>query len=218
MESPLRPPTDPGFRLIETFLWTPRDGIRRRARHLARLGRTATRLGIVPQGVEEALEALVGDGPMRVRLTVDISGRADIVHHPFSPLPEDAVWHFALAAPRLDAADPWLDVKTTERTLYDKTRASLTGPLDEMVFLNDRGQVCEGTITNVFADFGHGLVTPPRRCGLLPGILREEMIETGEAKEAPLFPADIRKARTVYLGNSLRGLIRAEELRDYSAA
>jgi len=218
MESPLRLPADPGFRLIETFRWTPEEGICRRARHLARLGRTAARLGIVPRRVEETLEKLTGDGPLRVRLTVDASGRVDIAQQPFRPLPEGAVWRFALAETRLDAANPWLGVKTTERALYDHARAGLPEPLDELSFLNGPGQVCEGTITNVFADLGQGLVTPPLSSGVLPGVLREELIETGRAREASLVPADIRAARAVYLGNSLRGLIPAAELWSYSAA
>ena len=38
---------------------------------------------------------------------------------------------------------------------------------------NERGEICEGTITNIFADFGDGvLMTPRLDCGLLPGVLR----------------------------------------------
>jgi 4-amino-4-deoxychorismate lyase len=44
---------------------------------------------------------------------------------------------------------------------------------------------------------------------LLPGILREELLETGKAQEAELKPADLAAARRLFVGNSLRGLIRA---------
>ena len=49
------------------------------------------------------------------------------------------------------------------------------------MLLNERGEVCEGTITSVFVDIGDGaLLTPPLRCGLLPGVLRGEMLDAGK--------------------------------------
>jgi 4-amino-4-deoxychorismate lyase len=40
-------------------------------------------------------------------------------------------------------------------------------------------------------------------------VLRGEMIEQGRAKQAVATEADLRAARALYVGNSLRGLIRA---------
>ena len=74
-----------------------------------------------------------------------------------------------------------------------------------MLFLNGAGEVCDGTITTVFFDAGQGLRTPPLRCGLLPGVLREEMLETGQAQEAALLAADLPRVR-LWVGNSLRGM------------
>ena len=52
-----------------------------------------------------------------------------------------------------------------------------------MLLLNERGEVCEGTITNVFIDIGEPvLVTPALDCGLLPGVLRGEMIDRQGAR------------------------------------
>ena len=62
-----------------------------------------------------------------------------------------------------------------------------------------------GTITTVFFDAGQGLRTPPLRCGLLPGVLREEMLDTGLAQEAVLLAADLPRVR-LWVGNSLRGM------------
>ena len=97
-------------------------------------------------------------------------------------------------------------MKTSNRGVYDDARAGLAD-LDEVLFLNELGQVCEGTITNVFADLGDGLVTPPVSCGCLPGILRSEMLASGQASEAVLTLDDLCEARSVFVGNSLRGLI-----------
>ncbi len=77
-----------------------------------------------------------------------------------------------------------------------------------MIFLNERDEVCEGTITNVFFDLGDGLCTPPLTCGCLPGVLRADMLATGQAREAVLTAADLPRAQ-LRVGNSLRGLIAA---------
>jgi branched-subunit amino acid aminotransferase/4-amino-4-deoxychorismate lyase len=54
------------------------------------------------------------------------------------------------------------------------------------------------------------LLTPPLSSGLLPGILRAELLESGAAEEAVLTQADL--SGEVYFGNSLRGLIPAQKL------
>ena len=79
-----------------------------------------------------------------------------------------------------------------------------------MILLNENGRVCEGTITNIFLRDGGGpMLTPHISCGPLPGVLRGELLESGCAVEAELSTDDLRKSQGLYVGNSLRGLIRA---------
>ncbi len=81
------------------------------------------------------------------------------------------------------------------------------------MFLNTRGEVTEGAISTVFVARGGRLLTPPIACGLLPGTLRQSLLDDPEVEieERVLFPEDLAEAGTVvYLGNSVRGLIRAE--------
>jgi len=125
------------------------------------------------------------------------------------PLPPAATqWRVGLAQARLDAGDPWLTVKSSRRAAYDAARAALPAGLDEVLFLNGEGQVCDGTITTVFFDAGQGLCTPPLTSGLLPGVLRAEMLESGKAREA-LLRADALPRVRLWVGNALRGLIPA---------
>ena len=107
------------------------------------------------------------------------------------------------------ADDPWLGVKSTQRAIYDAARANLPSELDELIYCNDDGWLCEGTITNIFVDQGEGLLTPPLDCGVLPGVLREELLEMGRAREVRLRLNDLAICDRIYVGNSLRGLIPA---------
>ena len=209
MESPLCPPDDPCFRLIETLGWHPDEGPRRAALHLARMARSAAALGMPfdQTRAQHLLEQIRGPAPLRCRLTLDPKGVLALETAPLAAnLPH---WRVVIHPERLDADDPWLRHKTTRRALYDRARAELPAGSDEWLFLNRAGQVCEGTITNVFMATDDGLLTPPLASGLLPRILRAQLLASGQAREACLTPEDLHKAPALYCGNSLRGLIRA---------
>lgn len=196
MESALREGGGaPGLKLIETVLWDG-SGAPRWPLHLARLRKSAALLGwdcpkVDPTGP---------DHPARLRLTLDRQGRVErtVAELP----PARAEWRVGLATERLRSDDPWLSVKSTRREVHDAARAALPDGLDEAVVLNERGEVCEGTITNLFFDRGQGMRTPPLSSGLLPGVLRAELA----CPEEVLLAEDLPKVR-LWVGNALRGLI-----------
>lgn len=196
MESALREGGgEPGLRLIETLLWDG-AGAPRWPLHLARLRRSAALLGwacpeVVPNGP---------DHPARLRLTLDREGRVDWTDAALPPA--KAQWRVGLAGERLRSDDPWLQVKSTRRGAYDRARASLRDGLDEVLFLNERGEVCDGSITTVFFDRGQGMRTPPVSSGLLPGVLRAEL----NCPEDVLRAEDLPHVR-LWVGNALRSLI-----------
>lgn len=202
------------FSLIETLRFEPETGFVRLRLHLARLTRSARRLGFSGAEAAEAhlTEAVRGAaGPLRVRLTLDRHGAIAVTSAPFAPLPDDAVWRARIAATRLDSGNRLLRVKTTRREIFEAARNEFSpAEADEVILLNDKGEVCEGTITSVFLDDGSGILkTPPIACGLLAGVLRAELICQRRARVCRLSPADLESGR-LYLGNSLRGLIRAK--------
>ena len=197
----------PGLALIETLGW---DGVTcvRLEFHLARLHASAARLGwgcdLV--AVRSALTQALGALPARVRLTLDAGGNVSVTT---ADMPDPAtVWQVGLADDKLASDDPWLGVKSTNRAVYDKARAQMQAGLDEVIFQNERGEVCDGSITTVFFDAGCGLCTPPLDCGLLPGVLRAEMLALGTLREAVLHASDLACVQ-LWVGNSLRGLIPA---------
>jgi 4-amino-4-deoxychorismate lyase len=215
LESPLRDGNGPGFELIETLRWEPETGFLRGDRHLARLAASAAQLGFRhdPALLGEALQnAVAGAGePRRVRLVLARDGAARCSAQSFQPLPAGTVWTVKLARTTLDSSNPLLRHKTTRREVYTQARAEYPPEAaDEVLLANERGELCEGTITNLFADFGDGmLATPPLACGLLPGVLRAELVEQGKAREQILALERLKTAKAFFVGNSLRGLIPA---------
>ena len=208
MESPLHEIAPDGLEVIETLGFTPEAGFGRLAMHVDRCEATCATLQF-PFDRAEVLQALgeaVADAPARVRLTVDASGKVLVTTADLTEAP--ALWRVAVADQRLASDDPWLAVKTTERGLYDVVRSALPEGIDEMIFLNERDEVCEGTITKVFVDRNGILATPPLTSGVLPGVLRQELLDSGKAVEAVLGLDDL--AAGFYVGNSLRGLIAAK--------
>jgi len=215
MEDPVRdrPPAD--LKVIETMRWDREQGFARLDRHLARCAATCERFGIAfdAKAARAALDRAATGGHMRVRLTISLSGHIEVsaTEIPAERPPEP--WRIALSEHRLRAGDPWLRIKTTQRELYDRTRRDLPDHLDEIIFANERGEICEGTITNLFFDFGDGLITPPISCGVLPGVLRAELLGSGKCREGVVPYAQLDQVETIWAGNSVRGLIPCELVR-----
>lgn len=209
----------PDFQLIETLRWSRGDGYALIEEHLARLAGSAARFGFPCEPVkaraalEDAVAATDGDD-LRLRLLLDRDGEIEVTAAALAPRDPATVWRYAVSECRVDPDDPLLYHKTTRRALYDGERARLTAEsgCDEVVFLNTRGEVTEGAISTVFVAHGGRLLTPPLACGLLPGTLRQSLLDDPgvEIEERVLYPEDLAGAETVYLGNSVRGLIRAE--------
>jgi 4-amino-4-deoxychorismate lyase len=214
-ESALRDGNTADFQLIETMRWEPGSGFLRFDRHLARLYGSAAELGFRcdPGKVGEVLSSAVsGSGiAMRARLVLSHDGEVTAAAQPYEPLAVDKVWLLRLARTRLDSRNTLLRHKTSRRQVYTHARAEyLITQADEVILANERGEICEGTITNIFADLGDGMLATPRLdCGLLPGVLRAELLDEGRAIEAIYTYDDLKSAKALFVGNSLRGLISA---------
>lgn len=209
MESPFHQAalSDPTLRVIETLRW---DGaaLVRLDRHCARAQASCAVLGFRfdADGLRRALATITDTVPLRVRVVLCRDGGVEVATAPLPPTPQE--WRLAVSPQSLDSMDPWLRHKTTKRKLYDDSRSNLPPGVDEVLFRNERGEICEGTITNLFYDIGEGLRTPPESCGLLPGILRAELLEHGLCQKGILPEPELTRAK-LWVGNSLRGLIPA---------
>jgi para-aminobenzoate synthetase/4-amino-4-deoxychorismate lyase len=215
------------FQLIETLLWQLKNGYWLLAEHLERLADSAAFFGYpcTSNGVRRLLEeaaASFDDKAMRVRLLLFDDGRISIEKSELAgncgvemnPTSNTPVAGKALLSPqRVDRRAVHLYHKTTNRRLYDEElkRVREKGYI-ESFFQNERGELTEGCISNLFLLQGETLFTPPVTCGLLNGTLRRHLLRTrpDRVQEKVLGRGDLQEAEGLFMGNSLRGLVRLE--------
>jgi para-aminobenzoate synthetase/4-amino-4-deoxychorismate lyase len=196
------------FDLIETMRFDPEAGVPLLERHLARIKASAEALDFAfdRHAVRNELQAATFRlrNPARLRLLL---GRSGAIAIGVAPLPEAPTGPVEVAIAPLEVApdDFRLAHKTSRRGFYDRARAE-SGAW-EVAFTDPRGFLTEGSFTSIFVERDGRLLTPPLSRGLLPGVLRAELIGNGRAVERDLTPADL--ADGFFVGNALRGLVAA---------
>jgi para-aminobenzoate synthetase / 4-amino-4-deoxychorismate lyase len=79
----------------------------------------------------------------------------------------------------------------------------------DVIFRNERGEITEGAISNIYIERDGMLITPPVSCGLLNGVYRQFLLEEGKARESIIHKDELHNAGTIFVSNSVRGLLRA---------
>ena len=210
--------------------------------HLNRMQSSAKSLGIlfdrshIEAQVQDYLRSsLQGEGVFRLRLELSAQGELQLRHGAVEPLigPQTLYWAHDLLgheAALMRSTNPLLAHKTTARAAYDTgwKVAVAKGGFDAL-FLNERGEVTEGGRSSLFICSHGQWWTPPLQSGVLPGIMREQLLNPrvlathakdtalfntdlacsilDGAQERVLYPNDIFKADALAVVNALRGVI-----------
>jgi para-aminobenzoate synthetase / 4-amino-4-deoxychorismate lyase len=197
------------FQLIETILWN--GDFYLLTQHLNRLAASATyfnfhfdRNAIITQLKSQAI-TFDPTTQFRVRLLLDAAGTATITAIILNTQPTGRI---CLATQTTSSTDLFLHHKTTRRPLYDHLyKEAVAQNCDDIIFLNERNELTEGAISNIFLRKGNKLLTPPLASGVLPGIYRHHILETNpHAEEKVLTLEDLHTADAIYICNSIRGM------------
>ena len=196
------------FNLLETMLYEPASGVSLLNLHLERLKASADyfEFGIDVESIRARLCSLQLLKPARLRLLLEPGGYYEVEEH---PLPEaKSMISLKLASKPINSRDIFLFHKTTHREVYERARNG-ADHCDDVILWNEKNELTETTIANLFLEIDGELVTPPVACGLLAGTYRRHMLDTGKVKEAVVKKSDLGKASKIYVGNSVRGLLEA---------
>ncbi len=231
------------FKLLETLLYRPGQGYSFLNEHLIRMRQSAEYFGrcFVEAELMAALDRAAseiqsrtgrhtpspceregrgegGDYRVRLLLAADGSCRAEWAD---AGAPVDKPVRLLLVSRTTDPDDVFLYHKTTNREAYDREwREAREKGFFDALHLNKRGEITEGSITNVLVEIDGKWYTPPLESGLLPGVWRTHMlkpnVQSGKWKaESEALPIeervvtldDLRRATRVVVGNSVRGTI-----------
>ena len=203
-----------GFDLIETMGFTSESGIPLLELHLERIKASAAELGFSfdRHAVRNAIQALCFEATdaAKLRLVAARSGAFALELADLSPALSLPAPCAVLRLP-VDSGDWRLRHKTSDRSFYEAgLKAARAAGAEEAVFLRDDGLLTEGCFTSLFVERGGQLLTPPARLGLLPGVLRASLLQSGRAQEAELTLDDL--AGGFLIGNAVRGLMPAQLL------
>lgn len=225
----LRQP-DPQFHLFET-MGIVNGEIPRLSRHLFRLVNSAQYWSfdfdaeVTKRYLDEVVKQVVNGHEndnqpakaFRLRLQLDrhgaLSHRVEAIElSPMqSPQSKEAlhsnelpVVELALVQTAVSADDTFLTHKTSRREAYDRAVEEIPEGCEPVMF-NTLGNVTESAIANIVYQMNGELFTPPLADGLLPGVLRDELLDEGVIAERTLPVIDLKSVEAFWLINSLRG-------------
>lgn len=203
------------FRLLETMSWTREEGFFLLREHLERLADSAEYFDFAfdRRRIEARLGAttasLAATHKHRIRLLLQRNGEVHAAVKPIASGDEKRAFRLALATSPVDAGDPFLYHKTTQRDVYEKALAA-AGECDDVLLWNTDGNITEATIGNVVVRLEGRLFTPPVECGLLAGTFRRKLLRDGVVEQRTIALAELAGAEAIYLVNSVRGWITCE--------
>ncbi|PHR30520.1 MAG: bifunctional aminodeoxychorismate synthase component I/aminotransferase [Desulfotalea sp.] len=183
---------------------------------------TTNKLDIVP---EQLLCSPPAKSCMRVRLVLEKDGRVSIVavacEPPrFTQLPVASEIEKRAVSGRIRYAEEgvkeekqYLNYKTSRRLTYDRQYKKVLCRGDaDAIFCNEKGEITEGCISNIVILKDGVFITPQVHCGLLPGVMREQLLAGTAGSSVPvemiLRRDDLEEADALFICNSVRGVVR----------
>lgn len=205
----------PEISLYETVRWEDDHGFWWLDRHLERLSGSAGYFGFEydEDAIRSALtnESIGISGARRVRLELDRDGRVIIAVDPdelgparWWPNPGGDTATCAISTKPISSTSIYRFHKTTARRPYRERRAMHEG-VDDVLLVNERGELTEATNRNVAVMCGGTWITPPLASGCLPGILRQVLIDEGELAVEVVRVEDLAGADAIALLGSVSG-------------
>jgi para-aminobenzoate synthetase/4-amino-4-deoxychorismate lyase len=148
----------------------------------------------------------------RIRLALNKWGKVRINVSNLSKLPKTA--SVIVSSNKISSKDKFRYFKTTNRKLYDENYSYYSSKgFNEVLFLNEKGEVAEGSRTNIFMRKENSWYTPHLDSGILPGIYRNYFIQKqANVLEKAIKLDDLSNSDEIVLTNAVLGETRVSKL------
>jgi len=209
---------DEYFELIETMLYE-NGNIFLLDRHIDRIKDAASYFLFIFKEKELRKELALlllqsnKDNKYRIRLSLNKWGKFNLKTTDFQQINKPV--KIFLSGKKVSTKNRFQYFKTTQRDLYNSEYNNFAemGFFD-VIFFNEMNFLAEGATTNIFIRIKDNWLTPSLDCGILPGVFRNYFIETNHSAitETTLTYEDLLNADELVLTNSVRGVIKADQL------
>ncbi len=196
------------FSLLETILWTPRDGYLLLEKHIERMRDSAEYFGFSfsREHIKQHLEKLSAEfpSPQRIRVLVNRIGEVNIETKEFQI--QENPFKVCLSNQPINSSEIFLYHKTTNRNIYP----SPIHGMEDVLLYNENDELTEFIIGNLVVEINGELFTPPLSCGLLAGTFRAHLLETQQIKERVIRKDELPECTNIFLINSVRKWVEVE--------
>ena len=207
------------FQLIETMRWSKKTGFVLVSDHLSRLKSSATYFNFsfnekkIRQRLRDISKTLNATFNYRVRLLLFPDGKVNFSYQRIEEGRKPSAPRITFVRRKTNSQNIFLYHKTTNRQLYNQEyeKAKRAG-FSEVIHENERNEITEGAISNIFIRQGKVYYTPPVSCGLLGGVYRQYFMKKKSplVKEKILRRRDLYEADAIYLTNAVGGVTRVK--------
>ena len=212
----LTSPVNP-FKLIETML-VENGNVFLLEAHLERLKKSAQYFLFIynEKNIREILDTELAELSSylkyKLRLSLDKWGKINIEISSIVELPK--LIKVAVSDIRINSRNTFQYFKTTNRMIYNEEYEKYKSKdFFDVIFLNEKEEVAEGSITNIFIKKNDVWLTPHSSSGILPGIYRNYFININtEIEETILTLNDLLLAEELKLVNSVRKELSVNQL------
>lgn len=115
---------------------------------------------------------------------------------------------------RINSKNKFQYFKTTNRNIYDDEFKKYGDKgFYEVIYLNEKDEIAEGSFTNIFAVYKNKWITPSINCGILNGVYRQKLLdENKDYSEDRINMNLLLNADEIILVNSVRKSVRVNQL------
>ncbi|MBE6014362.1 MAG: 4-amino-4-deoxychorismate lyase [Lachnospiraceae bacterium] len=184
--------------------------------HLERINNSLEYFNIPMRVDEGEVMDFLKNGPTSKALKIVVSEKNKVFlfrDHPYTPERLKKGFNLEYSKVVRNETSPFVYHKTLNYgdNILEKRRL-FGSDVDEVIFLNTKGQICEGSTTNIFFVADSKIYTPKKESGLLPGVMRRVVMEKYDVEERDIYPEDVASMDECYVTNSLMGIMAVNKL------